>query len=77
MLVGFALTVSATAFPLHIPCELAYAAVRRAAVRAQKKVSYATNFVWDSLLPSAPRIDDPPPRPPPGEGDRILKGQVP
>ena len=68
MLVGFALTVSATAFPLHIPCELAYSAVRRAAVRAQKKVSYATNFVWDSLLPSAPPIADPPPRAPLDEG---------
>jgi hypothetical protein len=68
MVSWFASTASATAFPLHIPSELVYADVRRAAVRARNSVSYATDFVWDSLLPSAPAIADPPPRAPPGEG---------
>jgi hypothetical protein len=46
--------------PLHIPSELVYADIRRTAVRARNLVSYATDFVWDSLLPSAPVIADPP-----------------
>jgi len=54
-------TVSATAFPLHRPSELVYADVRRTAVRVANHVSYATDFVWDSLLPSALPIADPPP----------------
>ena len=61
-------TVSATAFPLHRPSELVYADVRRTAVRVANHVSYATDFVWDSLLPSAPPIADPPPRAPLDEG---------
>jgi hypothetical protein len=64
----YASTASATAFPLHIPSELVYADVRRAAVRVGNYVSYATDFVWDSLLLPAPAIADPPPRAPPGEG---------
>ena len=47
--------------PLHRPSELACADFRRTAVRAPKQVSYATDFVWDSLLPSAPPIAGPPP----------------
>ena len=47
--------------PTHIPSELACADSRRAAVRARKKVGHATDFVWGSLLPSAPGIVGPPP----------------
>lgn len=54
-------TASAAAFPLHRPSELVYADVRRTAVRVRNCVSYATDFVWDSLLPSALPIADPPP----------------
>ena len=55
-------------FPLHRPSELAHADVRRTAVRVRNCVSYATDFVWDSLLPSAPPIADPPLRAPLDEG---------
>lgn len=48
--------------PLHRPSELACTDVRRSAVRVPKQVSYATDFVWDSLLPSAPPIADHPPQ---------------
>ena len=68
-LVGTLQPSSTRPIPLHIPSGLARADVRRAAGRAQNSVSYATDFVWDSLLPSAPLIADPPPRAPPGEGD--------
>ena len=68
MVSRFRYTVSATAFPLHRPSELVYADVRRTAVRVRNCVCYATDFVWDSLLPSAPPIADPPPRAPLDEG---------
>jgi len=45
---------------LHIPSELVYADYRRAAVRVRILVACAAEFVWDSLLPSAPRIVNPP-----------------
>ena len=51
----------APTIPLHRPSELVYADVRRAAVRVGNCVSYATDFVWDSLLPLRHLSPDPPP----------------
>jgi hypothetical protein len=63
-------------FPLHRPSELVYADIRRTAVHVGNCVSYATDFVWDPLLPSALPIADPPPRPPLHEGLRRFEGEV-
>jgi len=61
---GFALFISPRLLflsSLHIPSELVYADYRRAAVRVRISVSCVTKFVWDLLLPPAPRIVNPPP----------------
>lgn len=45
-------------FPLQIPSELFGADGERSAVVVTSRVSYATDFVWETLIPRAPPIAD-------------------